>query len=173
MVEAALLATKRRKIVWCSGNSRLSPQLLRPPVWPTAEPNACERVMMMLRDRVGGPIPSQRVLNERLKVIQQTRRGRVTPLTSCLGPMRERLPTVDETGGHELMISDGTVWCYDCALYTRRRQSRQFANECTQVARPSLTALRDGRHPRHSFLFRSAEHVVAEFSSDLRILLIV
>ena len=60
------------------------------------------------------------------------------------------------------MLSDGTLWCQVCGLYTRKRQRRQFGVECTQVARASLAALREGRHPMRAFKFRRTTPVIAE-----------
>ena len=82
--------------------------------------------------------------------------------THVAGPVRTRVPTPDETGSHELMLSDGTLWCCQCGLYTRKRQSRQFGVQGTQVARASLMALREGRHLVHAFKFRQTTKLVAE-----------
>ena len=86
----------------------------------------------------------------------------MSPMMQVVGPLRTRVPAPDETGGHELMLSDGNVWCNDCGLYSRKRQSRQFGVVCTQVARASLAALREGRHLVPGFQFRETRKVIAE-----------
>ena len=45
---------------------------------------------------------------------------------------------------------------------SKQRQSRQFSAACTEVARPSLEPLRDGRHPMKGFRFRDTRKVMAE-----------
>ena len=78
------------------------------------------------------------------------------------GTCQNENSTPEETGGHELMLSDGNVWCNECGLYSRQEQSRQFGVACTQVARPPLEALREGRHPIKGFRFRDTRKVMAE-----------
>ena len=120
------------------------------------------RVMHRIMDRVQAIQPSKRIRLLRLQVMQQARRRTHTPGVKVAGPIRTRVPAPEETGGHELMLSDGNVWCNECGLYSRKRQSRQFGVVCTQVARPSLAALRDGRHPVKGFHFRNTRKVMAE-----------
>ena len=94
--------------------------------------------------------------------MQQAVRGKKANVQRVSGPVRTRVPAPEETGGHELMLSDGTIWCNECGLYTRQRQSRQFGVECTQVVRPSREALRAGRHPIRGYKFRETRKVTAE-----------
>ena len=161
MLQADKFAVKRRKISWCNAHSRLAKQLVTPPEWP-APPVDPARIMNRIIDRVQGSRPSKRIRQLRLHVWQQARRGRRTPSTQVAGPLRTRIPSPEETGGHELMLSDGNVWCNECGLYSRKRQSRQFGVACTQVARASLAALREGRHPVKGFHFRDTHKVMAE-----------
>ena len=161
MVLAEKLARKRRRISWSNSHSRLAKQLITPPERP-APPVDPARVMNRIIDRVQGSRPSKRIRQLRLHVWQQARRARPTPDVKVAGPLRTRIPAPEETGDHELMLSDGNVWCYQCGLYSRKRQSRQFGVACTQVARASLAALRDGRHPINGFHFRDTHKVMAE-----------
>ena len=155
------LARKRKRLSWCSTHSGLTRQLLEPEQWPPP-PVSLPQIMNRLMDRVQGRRPSKKIRQLRLHVWQQARRGNVPQVAQLSGPVRTRVPTPDETGNHELMLSDGTIWCQQCGLYTRKRQSRQFGVECTQVARASLAALREGRHPVRAFKFRRTTHAVAE-----------
>lgn len=118
--------------------------------------------MNRIIDRIEGVQPSKRSRQLRLRVWQQARRGKRTPITQFAGPLRTRIPAPDETRGHELMLSDGNVRCQHCGLYSRKIQSKQFGMVYTQVARASLPALREGRHPMRRSQFRETRRVMAE-----------
>ena len=132
-----------------------------PPERPRPDIDHAE-VMHRIIDRVQGSQPSKEIRLLRLKVMQQAVRDRRAKPQRVSGPVRTRVPAPEETGGHELMLSDGTIWCNECGLYTRQRQSRQFGVECTQVVRPSREALRAGRHPIRGYKFRETRKVTAE-----------
>ena len=76
--------------------------------------------------------------------------------------VRKRLSTIEETGQHDIRQSDGVLWCSVCGHYTLKRQSRQFASVCTGVPRPSLAALKEGRHPVLGYAFRRTATAPAE-----------
>ena len=144
------------------GNSPLASQLLQPPVWRSPNEGAYDRIMTTLLNRVQGPNPSYKVRKARLELWRRQAAGVADEVVRVSGPLRQRVPTDQETGQHVIQQSDGILWCSVCGLYTRKRQSRQFAAACTGVARPTVTALRDGRHPTRRFAFRETTDVCAE-----------
>ena len=118
--------------------------------------------MTRLLDRVQGPSPSYKVRRARLELWRMQAAGAADEVVRVSGPLRQRIPTDQETGQHVIQQSDGILWCSVCGLYTRKRQSRQFAAMCIGVARPSVTALKDCRHPTLRFAFRETTDVNAE-----------
>ena len=156
------LADKRRKVIWLNGNSPLAVQLLQPPVWNSVNDGAFFQIMTRLLDRVQGPIPSPAVRKARLTIRKMKSSRSVVTTVRLAGPVRTRQPTEQETGEHTIQQSDGMLWCSTCGLYTRKRQSRQFASICTGEARPSLNALRGGRHPVLQYSFRQTTETTAE-----------
>ena len=118
--------------------------------------------MTKLLDRVQGPTPSDAIRKARLGLWKQRSSRAVNDLVEVSGPIRSRTPTDQETGQHVIQQSDRILWCTQSSLYTRKRQSRQFAAACIGVARPSLVALKDACHPRLQCAFKQNSDACAE-----------